>query len=316
MPDDQHDAAAAWAREILGPIRLHPLKVRPWGATWKVDHPDHPDGVYLKCSTARTGHEAALLQILTRICPELLPELLAADPARHRLIVGSAGQVLRERTVPGHVDLIAWCTLVEQFARLQCDLVSQDEDLADDLIAVGVPDERLDRYPDLLGALAEAPYLPTAERDRLRALAERWTTTEPVPHPLVPASVQHGDLHDSNVAVDAQGAYRFFDFGDASVAHPFTTMDIPLRLAHRNGLDPAGITRLEDAYLEVFTDLGDLEALRSELHQVLAVAPLLRAHAWLRALSADTPPQAPATWDREAARQWDHPIEYRLSLLT
>ena len=55
----------------------------------------------------------------------------------------------------------------------------------------------------------------------------------------VPASLQHDDLHDANVFVpdDGVGLYRVFDWGDASVAHPFATLLVTLRVvADRLGL--------------------------------------------------------------------------------
>ncbi|GAB3239952.1 phosphotransferase [Kineosporia babensis] len=296
MHSDRIADTRAWARSVLGPVELLELKVRPWAVTWQAGP------AFVKASTVHTGHEAAVLQVLTRACPQLVPDLIAADPPHHRLIVASAGTVLRELHSGEKFDLAVWIPLVQQFAQLQRAVMPY----VDELLAQGVPDERPHRHLDLLQDFVTAPQLPPAERDRLARIAEKWDAGRQW---LVPPSLQHGDLHDNNVAVDAAGVSRFFDFGDSSVAHPFSTMDLPLSFAQEDKVDTR---RLEDAYLEVFTDLAPLSELRAELQAVIAVAPLQRARNWLRALSTDTPGVA---WDPKAAQEWDHPIEYWLNCL-
>ncbi|MBT0772297.1 phosphotransferase [Kineosporia sp. J2-2] len=305
MNDERLTAALDWARSVLGPAHPRELKNRPWGATWQVSRPDGTD-VFLKASTPHTGHEAALMTVLARVCPDLVPPLVAADPPGHRLIVASAGTVLRTLAPAGDphraFDLDVWTSLVQRFADLQRRVTPH----AGELLALGVPDERPHQLLGMLRSFTTAPRLPEAERHRLTLIATRWeergtglssSTVEP--------SVQHGDLHDNNVAVDAEGRARFFDFGDATVAHPFGTMDVPRLMARGAGVDDRGVARLEDAYLEVFTDLAPLPRLRDELRAVLAVAPLHRARNWLRALGSDA----------AAAAEWDHPVEHWLGRL-
>jgi aminoglycoside phosphotransferase (APT) family kinase protein len=41
----------------------------------------------------------------------------------------------------------------------------------------------------------------------------------------LPATIDHGDLHDGNV-FSADGAVRLLDWGDSAVAHPFFTLSI------------------------------------------------------------------------------------------
>lgn len=68
----------------------------------------------------------------------------------------------------------------------------------------------------------------------------------------VPPTLQHDDLHDANVFVSGN-RHRFFDWGDASVAHPF----ISLRVARH---------------------------LREQCALALRVGPLQRALTWRRSL--------------------------------
>ena len=69
--------------------------------------------------------------------------------------------------------------------------------------------------------------------------------------------MQHDDLHAGNVlpAAHGVGGDRFFDWGDAAVAHPFGTLLVTLRsMAATLGLRPddAALRRVRDAYLDAW----------------------------------------------------------------
>ena len=47
-----------------------------------------------------------------------------------------------------------------------------------------------------------------------------------------PRDVQHDELHDANVFVSGK-RHCFFDWGDASVSHPFVSLLVTLRMVAR-----------------------------------------------------------------------------------
>ena len=103
----------------------------------------------------------------------------------------------------------------------------------------------------------------------------------------IAASVQHDDLHGGNVLVGPDGD-RFFDWGDAVVAHPFGTLTVTFNsIAHKLELPPddPAFTRLEAVYLAAW----DGVASRADLQRAAAIARVLgcigRALAWERSLS-------------------------------
>ena len=113
----------------------------------------------------------------------------------------------------------------------------------------------------------------------------------------IPPTLQHDDLHDANVFV-ADNRYRFFDWGDASVSHPFVSLLVPLRAAaHSLGVDDGHpvLFRLRDAYLDVWRDHGDPGELREQAGLALAVGPLQRALTWRRVLRGVVPAER-AEW--------------------
>jgi hypothetical protein len=287
------DAALGWAREHLaGPVAVEPLKDRPWGRTWRLVSADGP--VYLKAASPASGYEAALLPALTAVVPDQLPAVLATDPASGYLLLADAGPVLGLLSDDAEPTGVRdWEALLTGFAQLQRKVAP----LADRLVDLGVPDERLDRVPDLLAdllagspnlaATAAEPALTAGERARLHALRPRWSAAAAELGALgLPASIQHGDLHPSNVTLGPDGRMRFIDFGDASVAHPFTTLFVPFGMAAQDGIAGAELDRLRNGYLEVFSDLAPMTELRPALDVGLRVARLLRVTSWDRALRA------------------------------
>jgi aminoglycoside phosphotransferase (APT) family kinase protein len=110
----------------------------------------------------------------------------------------------------------------------------------------------------------------------------------------VPPSLQHDDLHDANVFVAATDAapYRVFDWGDATVAHPFTTLLVTLNVvAMLESLQPGApaLLRLRDVYLESWTDEHDLGDLREAARLAARTGVVSRAACYRRALAEATP---------------------------
>jgi Ser/Thr protein kinase RdoA (MazF antagonist) len=228
----------------------------------------------------------------------------AIEPEKGWLLLADAGPTLAQKLREKFRGQ-SWERMLGHFAVLQR-LVAP---LADELIARGVPDERPERLSGVLrNLLSHSPDLTdltTRERDDLLGWPGRWAEPAAELAALgIPASIQHGDLHAGNVSVLPRSPVRFFDFGDASVAHPFTTMLVPLQMATALGADDQAIERLRESYLDAFTDLAPLRQLQRGLDVALKAAVLPKAAAWHRALLT-----APA------AHPWGRPVREYLDEL-
>ena len=121
--------------------------------------------------------------------------------------------------------------VVRAFARMQVEATGQ----VDRLLAAGCHDRRLDRLAAQAPGMAAGHrghrgagrhrrrHLAVAEDERppsRAALPEVLACCEELAGHAVPPSIVHGDLHLGNVARGPAG-YRFFDWTDACVAHPF-----------------------------------------------------------------------------------------------
>lgn len=252
-----------------------------------------PAVAFLKVTGEAARYEASLVATLHRADPERVVPVRAVEPREGFLLLDGAGEVLVDDQVPPGsgppgIDVGTWTGMLTRFAVLQ----RAAEALVEELIATGTPDERPERLPDVLRGLLTGclrPDGPTPltgpEYRALDGVAARLEQAGAALGALgIPPSVQHGDLHPGNVAVGADGAARFLDFGDASIAHPFTTLKVPLEVAAGEGASGDDLRRLRDAYLAPFTDRAPLAQLREGLELALWTAALPRATAWERAL--------------------------------
>lgn len=129
--------------------------------------------------------------------------------------------------------------------------------------------------------------LTTAQYSALRGLAaehNRWCA-ELTAGGIAP-SLQHDDLHDDNVLLGRSGEYRFFDWGDASVSHPFGVLVGVLDNVGRDRrFTSAQVGRLRDVYLEPWTAEYDRAHLVADCDLALRVARTGRVLNWHRLLT-------------------------------
>ncbi|TCB92693.1 aminoglycoside phosphotransferase family protein [Micromonospora zingiberis] len=288
------EALARTGRRVTGPVEP---RIRPWSLVWRV--PTDAGAVWFKANSPGTRYEAGLLATLARLTPGRVLDPIAVDLDRGWAVLPDGGATLRE-VAGGESDPSRWERVLPEYAELQRVTVAH----VDELLALGVPDHRPEVLPELFAQLLDdraalligtPDGLTTETYDRLRGLlpayAERcrWLAGSGVA-----PSIQHDDLHDGNVFVASTG-HRFFDWGDASVAHPFGTLLVTLRsIAYTTGrasTDPA-LVRLRDAYLEPWTDRFERDALRRMAGVAAWVTVVSRSLSWRRALATADPTRA------------------------
>ena len=99
----------------------------------------------------------------------------------------------------------------------------------------------------------------------------------------IPASLDHADVHPGNIFA-ATGIP--FDWGDAAVAHPFSSLLVALRTAaEQAGVSPRSpdVAVLTASYLGPWLEAGyGRAAVDRSLSLALRIAPLARALTWGR----------------------------------
>jgi hypothetical protein len=232
--------------------------VRAWSTVMRV--PTDEGLVWFKANGSDQAYEAGVVRVLANRCPEQVPELLAVDEERSWIMLADGGTRLRE-LLNGDPGLDRW----EQILPLQAELQIAVAPARDELLAAGAPHRSLEALMEGLDRLlADSSALqPDVDEALTRDEIERLERQVPRLAELcarvgaleLPESINHGDLHDGQMFV-RDGRYLFFDWGDASVTHPFFVTVVALRgLAYKldvRQLD-GRLDRLRDAYLEPWT---------------------------------------------------------------
>ena len=228
-----------------------------------------------------------------------VPLPLAVHPDRPWLLLDDAGPTLRQ-TRPdgsGDHDLGAWERILAEYAELQRSLDSNDA--VETMLRAGTPDGRPAALPGELARLLEddAWWERLTDEEREEGAVARRTLREHLPDVAalvdelaalgIAPSVQHDDLHGGNILVGPDGD-RFFDWGDAVVAHPFATLTVTFNsIAHKLEMPPddPAFTRLETVYLAAWDGIAPLVDLQRAATIARVLGCIGRALAWERSLS-------------------------------
>jgi hypothetical protein len=184
--------------------------VRAWATALRV--PTSRGIVWFKAARPAFAHEARVLEVLGRLTPDLLPEVIASTEEGW-LLLADAGERAREHPID-------WRALLHDYAALQRASAAH----VDTLLDAGAYDNRPQHVVERVRALMH--YLPSELAARLEArLPHVARQMERLAASRLPVTVDHGDLHDANVFSSA-GRVRIIDWGDSAVAHPFFTLSV------------------------------------------------------------------------------------------
>ena len=229
----------------------------------------------------------------------LLP--LAADTARGWMLLPDGGPRLRDLAPEerGDHDLEAWIRMLPVYAEVQRSVEAR----AAALVTAGVPDLRAERLVGILDGLlgndalwarvdpGEVEAGIRARGDLARRRADIAALAADLARSGIHPTIEHGDLHGANILVRPDGV-RFYDWGDATVGHPFGTLATTLKsIAYRTGLEQDGpdLARVRDAYTEAWTDVLPRSALVEVADLAMDLAHISKSAAWDRAMDGVEP---------------------------
>lgn len=303
---------AAHGLSRVGSVLTH--RIRPWAAV--LTAPTDAGPVWLKACAPTTSFEVQLYRVLGETVPDRVLAPLATDPARGWLLLPDSGPSLADGRAEADADLALADPLLV-YGDVQRALAER----VPEMLVVGVADMRprmmLDRFEEALEATgpiaADSDDPDDRSRHRrvgaLRPRVAEWCAQ--LAASAVPDSLDHNDLHPGNVLPGAAGV-RFYDWGDAVVAHALAGGHLPLRLmAESGGGDTdARYVAARDAYLDGFADLAPGEDLRATLRVARQLAKVTRVLTWDRAVAA-----ARRTGDESVGKWADAPLRALFTLL-
>jgi hypothetical protein len=289
------DEAYAWIEQTLrdtGLTRTGEIeqpRVRFWSTQLTV--PTDAGRLWFKENCPGQRFEAGLVEVLADVVPDHVVAPIAVERERGWLLSPDAGPTLR---AAGDGE-DRW----ERLAANWADLQRRVADHADRLVEAGTPAlpprDIADLVAERVDELAALPpgdpaHLDAGDAARLRSglpTIARWA--EDVAATGLPLSLDHNDLHSGNAFALRPGEehLRFFDFGDAVVGHPFGSLLVPINvLVHELSTyeDDPRLVRIVDAYLEVWSDLADLDTLRGAVDPARQLGRVNRSESWRRVL--------------------------------
>lgn len=277
--------AVAWIDEQLAAVGLRrssipALRGRMWSVVARVPVGAHGT-VWFKANPPGSAFEPGLIAALGQWAPGMVPPVLAVDTERAWMLASDAGSRLHE-VLDRDPDPAHLIPVLQRYSRLQRDLSTR----TGELLALGVPDLRPTTLPGRLETLlADEALLAAIGEPRCEALhgflpelRERCAQLEAFG---IAASLDHNDLHPNNVFGSGDSGL-VFDWGDASIGNPFSTLLVVLRAAKAH-FGAADLGRLRAAYLEPW--LGDgyrLAELERAAGLAMRIAPISRATTWRR----------------------------------
>ena len=290
--------------------------------------PTDGGAVWFKASGPGSAHEGPLLEVFRHlgVGHVLLP--LAVHPERPWLLFDDGGPTLRATRADGtgDHDLEAWERILAEYAAVQ--RAVESDAAREAMLAAGVPDERPQRLPGELARLLDddlvwARVMPNerdaadAARGRLRGgLGDVEAAVAALDAAGIAASIQHDDLHGGNILVGPDGD-RFFDWGDAVVAHPFSTLTTTFNsIAHHTGraVDDPAFERLRDVYAAAWADRLPADDLVPAVALARTLGCIAKSLAWERALTGLEPDQMDGHGDAVAG--WLIEFDERFATLT
>ena len=275
---------------ITGPIEQPHLY--PWSTVLHV--PINDGKLFFKATAPGTLYEAALTQKLAHWFPENLPEFVAVDTEQGWMLMRDSGEQLRASIRPTQ-DIKPWKPVILRYAELQLELAEH----IDEILALGIPDHRPEILPELYSDLladeeilmvGQEKGISPSELQHLRAMAPHFEQTcSELAAAGIPTSLDHGDFHDGNVLLK-NGRMTFFDWGDASVSHPFVTLrtffvSIEISLNLDDYAFTPEMAGLLDGYLEPWQIFASREKLLDIFRLSEPVASIANALTWRQTVS-------------------------------
>jgi aminoglycoside/choline kinase family phosphotransferase len=263
-----------------------------WSTVMRV--PTNTGTLFFKATAGETIYEIALTQKLAQWFPDSMPELVAVDTTRGWMLMRDGGEQLRASIRPTQ-DIAPWSPVITRYAELQIGLTEH----LSEILALGIPDHRPAALPALYAQLLadtdsllidQEKGLTSAEFQQLQDMTPRF---EQICADLtafgIPDSLNHGDFHDGNVLLK-NGRVTFFDWGDASVTHPFVSLrtffvSIEISLKLDDYAFTPEMSQLLERYLEPWQAYAQKDALLSAYGLSKPVASIAKTLAWHQTIS-------------------------------
>lgn len=235
---------------------------------------------YLKSVNEAAQFEAGLTAFIAHEFTGRTVELLAIEDHENWILMRELpGKSLREVAT-----MDAYTSFISSYADFQKETIPKKSEL----LSLGVIDRRLPVLRQEIEEHLEAlcgTGLDKEETDKILALKPELLSACYKMLGVLPDALDHGDLHSGNVFVEGE-TYRFFDWGDASVTHPFLSVRVfwnALFELLEEDTDENWMKKMAEFrpfYLDRWKDYAPADVLERQLYLAEQVGCVYRALSW------------------------------------
>lgn len=225
---ESHDTIISWAKKVLNPSTFESELIveTSWSSVVKINAGAEP--VYLKQTPRDLFLEAEIIKLLCAGGIKAIPQIIADNKNEHCFLMKKCGDVTLRDYFDGNLQLDILKQAIVSYKNLQQSTVK----CVDKLLAIGVPDWRLDKFPGLYNELIRnTEYLDdnnvTIEqqrqlhqyKDRVKNLCAELATFR------IAETLNHSDFHDNNILYDnTNKTTAIIDLGETAINHPLFSL--------------------------------------------------------------------------------------------
>lgn len=250
-----HKKAVKWAYKILKSLGYaseesipETVQHTPW--SYVVRFKTSEGDVYLKKTPPAIALEAKISQVLHDLFDASTPTIIASNAKLNCFLMKDAGLSLRE-ILKKTFDKELVCRAIDQFTSLQI-AVSERVDV---LVDIGVPDWRLENFPDLFReAISDKKLLMDDGLSKIEinevevVIPKISILCEKLSSYSIQQTIVQPDCNDNNMLMDdISKAITSIDLGEIVISHPFFSLLNFLHIMKKHH----SITDEDDAFIKI-----------------------------------------------------------------
>ena len=227
--------------------------------------------IYLKHTPALLALEAPIIHILHTQFHAAVPIVIAHNTGLHCFLMKDAGCPLRE-ILKKQFDTSLYCKAINQFTLLQ--LATADH--IDVFFKLGVPDWRLEKFPDLYKELLSQKMIliedGLSEKNILELIAlspKVFSLCQKLSEYSIQQTIVQPDFSDNNILINTLSQkFTTIDLGELVISHPFFSLVNCLHQIKKHyGFDfeDKQYLRIRDACLENYKNVASTKYLLEAL---------------------------------------------------
>lgn len=228
-----NDAATQWAVDYLESHNCKLISIH------KIVEPAHSivskiitsQGVfYLKQTPPALFQEPDTISFLQTQGCQHIPTVIAKNARYHSFLTAACGDIaLRTLFLKNHIDMDILGRGIKHYASIQINL----ENDIPKLIAFGLPDWRLDKFPLLYRELIQETEILIADgltQNEITKLNQAYDSCidqcEQLSKYKIPETINHCDFHENNMILSEEtGEVSTIDWGETVIGHPFFSLN-------------------------------------------------------------------------------------------